>query len=119
MNIAQSQPRNRHTTSRCPCGRAILVILLDDNAVTGNSGECDILVRDAGDLTCFLIHGLDAHAVGGGGDSRTGDQDVLDGIVGPAANGADGEAMPARAGAACECDALFEGLERLLQCQDD
>jgi hypothetical protein len=44
MNIAERQTRDRHTVGRCACGRAVLVILLDDDAVLADAGERDVLV---------------------------------------------------------------------------
>ena len=86
------------------CGRAVLVVLLDDDAVLGDVGQRDVLVGDVGDGACRAVHGLDADAVVRVGDLRILDDYALDCVVGAAANGSNGEAVTAGAGAANEVD---------------
>ncbi len=44
MNIADRQTCDRYAIGRRACRRAVLIVLLDDNAVLADVGERDILV---------------------------------------------------------------------------
>ena len=59
--------------------------------VLGNARESDILVGDSRNGSSSIVNGLDANTVLGVLDSRVLDDDGLHGVVGAAANGADGE----------------------------
>lgn len=76
------------------CRRAgwgtILVVLLDHNAIFADVAECDVLVRDATYGASCAVDGLDADAVLRVGDGRGFDEDVGNGVVGVAADGANG-----------------------------
>lgn len=85
-------------------GRAVLVILLDDDAVVGDVGEGDAGVGDAGDGSGSVVDGLDADAVGAVLDGGVGDGDGVDGVVVTAADGANGETVAAGAETAGEDD---------------
>jgi hypothetical protein len=74
-------------------GRAVLVVLLDVNAVLGDVGELDVRVGDVRDRAGRAIDSLDAHAVLGVEHLRVDEGDVLHDVIAAAANGADGEAM--------------------------
>ena len=87
-HIRDGQIRDGHTRRRGTCGRAVLVVLLDDDAVAGDVGEGDAAVGDAGDGARGVVDGLDAHAVLGVFDCAVFDLDVGDGVVGAAADGA-------------------------------
>lgn len=85
-------------------GRAVLVVLLDHDAVLGDVGQGDVLVGDVGDGAGRAVHGLDADAVVRVGDLRVLDDYALDDVVRAAADGTDGQAVTAGAGAANEVD---------------
>lgn len=104
LNAVQRQRRDRNTRSGSAGGASVLVILLDDNAVLGDVGQRDVAVGDVVYLSGSAVDGLNADAVLGVGDGGLLDDDAVDGVVGAAADGADGEAVAARAGAAREMD---------------
>jgi hypothetical protein len=114
VDVAKRQARDRHTVGRSACRGTVLVILLDDDAVFANVGERDIFVGNGGDGAGGFVDGLNAYAVLGVGHGRGRDGDVFYGIVAAAADGADGEAMSARADAICESDALFKELDDIV-----
>lgn len=87
-------------------GRAVLVVLLDDDTVLGDTGELDVGVGDLADITGLLVDGLDADTVGRVADGGVGDGHVLDGVVITATDGSDGETVATGAGTAGERDAL-------------
>ena len=67
-------------------------------------GQLDVAVRHAGDLAGGAGDGLDAHAVVRVHDLRVEDVDRVDGVVAPAADAADAQAVAAGAVAAGEGD---------------
>lgn len=62
-NPANREPRNRHARRRRPRRAAVLVVLLDDDAVLGDARQRDVLVGDVLDGARRVVDGLDAHAV--------------------------------------------------------
>lgn len=76
---------------------AVEVILLDIQTVVGNAGEGDVLVGDVGDGTVGARVGLDAHAVLRVGDDGVLEGDGIDGVVGLATDGPDGQTVAAGA----------------------
>ena len=101
-DAVQGDLRDRDTIRGGASWAAVLVVLLDLDAVLGDAGQGDVAVGDAGDLARLAGDGLDADAVGGVFDGGGLDVDVGDGVVVAAADGADGEAVAAGAGAASE-----------------
>ena len=67
-------------------------------------GQLDVAVGDAGDFAGGAGDSLDAHAVVGVDDLGVEDVDGVDGVVAPAANAADAQAVAAGAVAAGESD---------------
>jgi hypothetical protein len=110
----ERQVCDRHAVGRSACRRAVLVVLLDDDAVVADVGERDVLVGHVGDGAGRFIDGLDAHTVFGVGHGRGGDGDAFYGVIAAAADGAVGEAVPAGAVAICEGDALFKELDDIV-----
>lgn len=87
-------------------GPAVLVVLLDDDALLVDVGELDVRVGDVGHVAGLVDDGLDADAVVRVGDGRVGDGHVGDGVVVAAADGADGDTVAAGAGRAAELEVL-------------
>jgi hypothetical protein len=83
---------------------AVLVVLLNDNTVAGDTGESDILEDNARDGTSSIGDRLDADTVGRVGDRGGGNGDVADGVVSSATNGTNGETVTARASTTSEGD---------------
>lgn len=92
------------TSGWCSGRRSVLVILLDDDTVLGDGGQCDVLVGDALDGSRGVVDGLDTHAVLGVLDGGGGDGDGVDDVVVTAADGTDGETVATVAGSAGESD---------------
>jgi hypothetical protein len=67
VDIAERQPGDGDAASRRAGGRAVLVVLLDDDAVFADVGERDVLVGDGGDGAGRLVDCLDADAILGVG----------------------------------------------------
>ena len=85
---------------------AVLVVLLDDDAVVGDSGQLDVGVGDVADGAGLVDNGFDAHAVRRVADGRVVDSDILHSVVVTATNGADGQAVATGARTARELDVL-------------
>lgn len=85
----------RRGTSRA----AVLVVLLDDDAVLGDTREGDVLVGDILDGPGGAVYSLDAHAVCGVLYHVVIDVDVFNSVVRAAANGTDGETVTTGASA--------------------
>lgn len=85
-------------------GGAILVVLLDDNSVLGDVGEGDILVGDVGYGAGSARDGLDADTVVRVGDLRVFNDNILDDVVGPATDRANGQTVATRTSATDEVD---------------
>jgi hypothetical protein len=108
----------------CTGRTAVLVVLLDDDAVFGDAGECDVLVGYAGDGAGGAIDGFDTDAylrtklvgskrlkrrrrtVLGVLDGGVFDVDGLDGVVGATSNGTNGQSMTTGASTASEDNVL-------------
>jgi hypothetical protein len=103
-NTLDSQTSDRNTVSRGTSRAAVLIVLLNNNTVLGNVRELDVLVGDAANRTSSTGYSLDSHTVVGVGNGRREDLDVLDDVVGAAADGTDADAVAAGAGAAGESD---------------
>jgi hypothetical protein len=110
LNVAECQTCDRHTIRRRACGRAVLVVLLDNDAVLADVRERDVFVSHSGNRAGRFVDGLYAHAVLGVGNSRGGDGDILYGVVASATDGADREAVAAGAVAVSKCDTLVKKL---------
>lgn len=74
-------------------GRAVLVILLDDDAVLADVLEGDMVVDDVGHGAGGARDGLDANTVVGVGNDRVQDADLLDDVILAATNRADRDAV--------------------------
>ena len=96
----QSEVRDRDAVRRGAGRAAVLVVLLDDDAVDGDAAELDVAVDDAGDGAGRAVDGLDADPVLAVADGAVFDRDVRDGVVGAAADGAEAQAVAATAGPA-------------------
>lgn len=95
-------------TIRCGTrGRAILVVLLDHDAVIGNTRKSDVRKGHIANRTGSIIYRLDTDSVGRVAHGRVGDSHVLHGVVIAIADGADREAVAARAGGPTPVDVLF------------
>lgn len=103
-HLGDGQVRDGDAAGRGAGRAAVLVVLLDHDAVLGNVAEGDARVRDVGHGTGGAVDRLDAHAVLGVDNLGVGDGHGLDGVVGAATHGANGKAVAARAGAAGERD---------------
>lgn len=108
MHVVERQSRNGHSVGRRARRRAILVVLLDHDAVLADVGERDVFIGHGGDGAGRLENGLDAYAVLGVRNGRGRDGDVLHDVVATAADRADGEAVASGTIAIREGDALFE-----------
>lgn len=60
-NTIDGKARNGDAGGGGTSRTAVLVVLLDDDAVFGDAGECDVLVGYAGDGAGGAIDGLDAN----------------------------------------------------------
>jgi hypothetical protein len=60
LNVAHGQASNRDAVSGGSGRAAVLIVLLDDDTVLGDSGEGDVLVGDALDGAGGTVDGLDA-----------------------------------------------------------
>jgi hypothetical protein len=104
LDVLDGKTGDRDTSGGLAGRRAVQVVLLDDDTVLGDVLEGDVLVGDTGDGTSGARDGLNADTVVGVDDGGVGDDDVLDDIVGAAADGADGDTVTAGAGSASELD---------------
>ena len=98
--------RNSDTVRGLTRRLAILVILLDNDAVIGDAGHNNVRVRDLRHGTSGTRDGLNSDGVLGIAHGGVLDSDVLDNVVGAAADRTDGETVAANAGAAGEPDVL-------------
>jgi hypothetical protein len=105
-DLLEGNIRNLDAVGGIAGGAAVLVVLLDDNTVLGDTLEGDVLEPDAGDGASRAVDGLDARAVLRVDDLGVGDGDVVDGVVFATADGADGETMATVAVAVGEDDVL-------------
>lgn len=87
---------------------ATVVVLLDKDAVLGDTREGDVRVGDLVDLAGGVLHGLDANAVGGVDDLGVEELYVVDDVVVAATDTADGETVAAVAVTVLEDDVLLK-----------
>jgi len=80
---------------------AVLVVLLDDDSVRGDSGESDVRVGDVLDGASVAGDGLDTDTVCRVGDLVVGNVDVLNSVIGTTTDGSDGETVATGASALC------------------
>jgi hypothetical protein len=104
LDVLDGEASNRDTSGGLAGRAAVQVVLLDDDTVLGNVLEGDVGVADAGDRAGGARDSLDADTVVGVGDGGVADDDVLDNIVGAAANRADGDTVTAGAASTGEVD---------------
>lgn len=114
-NPLHGQIGNRNASGGSTGRTAVLVVLLNDNAVVGDARELDVVEGYARNFAGGAGDGLNADAVGRVGDGRVGDCDVADGIVVAAANGADRKTVAAGPGTTGEDDVLDEILDRCIR----
>lgn len=81
-----------------------VVVLLDQDAVLGDSGHGDAVVGDAFDGSSFAGLGLDADGLDGLGDGRGEELNTVDDVDITTSDGTDGETVTAGAVAAGEDD---------------
>jgi hypothetical protein len=132
LNVAHGQASNGDTIGGGSGRAAVLIVLLDDDTVLGDSGEGDVLVGDALDGAGGTIDGLDAdtcdarmldngvvmvlvislRTILGVLDVAVLDGDTVDGVVGASTDGADGDTVATSALSAGEVD-ILEGISRL------
>lgn len=105
-DVLEGDVGDGNTVGGSTSGVTVLVVLLNDDTVVGDTGELDVGVGDVLDSTSSVVDGLDANTVLRVGDSRVDESDVLDGVVVAATDGADGETVTAGAGTAGEVDVL-------------
>lgn len=103
-DILHGNIRDRDATRWGSCGRAVLVILFNDDAVVGNVGEFDIGIGDVLDRSFGVVHSLDANSVGRVRDGAVGNVDVGHFIVGASTDRAHRDTMAARAVTVSEAD---------------
>jgi hypothetical protein len=104
VDVAKRQTSDGHTGSGGSSGRAVLVVLLDDNTVLGDARQSDVFVGDAGDGAGGTRDGLDANTVLGVGNGAGRDGYSLDDVIVTATDRADRETVATRAGSAGEGD---------------
>lgn len=102
----EHQIGNGHTGGWPPRRRAIVIVLLDHDAIAGDVGHADVLEPDGRNAAGSSGDGLDANAV-----SRVDHGGMLDGhvahdVIAAAADGADGQSMASRADAPDKVDVL-------------
>lgn len=85
-------------------GAAVLIVLLDDDAILGNVAQGDVVVGDSGDLASSTGDGLDTNAVVRVADRTVLNIDSIDGVVATATNRADGQAVATSARSTGEGD---------------
>lgn len=84
----------------------IIVVLLNDNTIAGNTRELDVAESNARDGAGLARLGLDANTVLRVGNSGVGDSNVLHGVVVTATDGSDGKTVTTRAGTASKDNVL-------------
>ena len=87
-------------------GVTVLVVLLNDDTVVGDTGDLDVGEGDVLNGTGGVVDGLDTDTVLGVRDSRIDEGNVLDSVVVTATDRADGQTVTAGAGTAGEVDVL-------------
>jgi hypothetical protein len=105
VNVGESKTLDRDTAGWGTSWGAVLVILLNDNTVGGDTREGDVLVGNTADGTSGTRDGLDTDTVGRVLDSGGFDNNVRDSVVRSATDGTDGETVSTRASSSREGDA--------------
>lgn len=105
VNVGESDTSDGNTGGWLSSWGTVLVILLDDNTVLGNTGEGDVLVGNAGDGSSGTGNSLDADTVGGVLDGGGFNDNIRDNVVGTSTDGSDGETVTTGAGSTGEGDA--------------
>jgi hypothetical protein len=105
VNVGESKTLDRDTAGWGTSWGAVLVILLNDNTVGGDTREGDVLVGNTADKTSGTRDGLDTDTVGRVLDSGWFDNNVRDSVVRTATDGTDGETVSTRANSSREGDA--------------
>lgn len=110
-DLREGDIRDLDTVGRGTSGAAVLVILLNDESVLGNTGKSDILELDVGDGTGGIVDGLDTDTILGVDNLGVGDGHVFDGVVATTTDRTDGETMATVTVAVGESDVL-QGISR-------
>jgi hypothetical protein len=76
-NLLHGQIGNRNASGGSAGRTAVLVVLLNDNALVGDARELDVVEGYARNFACGAGDGLNAHAVGRVGNGRVGDVTLL------------------------------------------
>jgi hypothetical protein len=97
LNSAGDATKRKTTDSNAVGGLVAVVRLVDVDAVVGDAGESNVLVRHVLDCTGVSRLGLDADSVLRADDGRRLKRHARDRVVVPAADGADAQAVAARA----------------------
>ena len=97
FDIGDRDTRDSDAVAGLATRATVEVILLDNETVLLNVFHSDVLVLDVGNIASFALVGLDAASVLAVDDDRVLESDILDSVVGLAANGSDGETMATRA----------------------
>ena len=104
LDASESEVGDGDTGGGGAGGAAVLVVLLDDDTVLGDVAEADVLEGHAGDLAGSTGNRLDPDAVVRVDDLAVLDVHSVDGVVGPATNRSNRQAMSSSAGAAGKGD---------------
>ena len=81
LHIRHSQIGDRDTSGRGTGGRAILIVLLNDDTILCDAGKCDILIRNIINGTGCIIYRLDADTILRVRDGAILNDDAIDGVV--------------------------------------
>ena len=110
-HICHGQSGDGHARGRSPRGRAVLIILLYNQAILGDAGQLDVGESHPAHRARGLVHRFDSNAVGGVAHGGLGDSHVLNDIVVATANRADRQAMATRTGSTAEVNVLHDEKE--------
>ena len=102
--ISHGKASDRDASGGLAGGRTVLVVLLDNNTVLGDSREDVAGVSDAGDLASSAVDSLNTETVLRVGDLVVQELDVGDGVVVTTTDGTDGETVATSAGGARNSD---------------
>lgn len=102
--ISHGKTGNRDASSGLSSRGAVLVVLLDNNTVLGDSREDVARVSNAGDLASSAVDSLDTETVLRVGDLVVQELDVGDGVVITTTDGTNGETVTTSAGGARNSD---------------
>lgn len=96
-----------HTVGWGARGRAILIVLLDHDAVIGDTRESDVRKGHIADRTSSIIDCLDANSIRRVTHGGVGDSYVFHSVIVAVAHRADGETVAARASGSTPVDVLL------------